>query len=138
MSLFMIMSACITLTVVGKWISSKIFMSINRNFHQKVISGLINTNMQFFDENTSGRIINRLSQDIKATDAIVFNFMEMIDYIVKCSFSVFFIMVSSPFTILVVIAQLGYFYYLRRRVIHTTRDCFRLKSLLNSPIVSMI
>jgi len=43
-------------------------MSINRNLHSKVVSSLIKTNMQFFDENTSGRILNRMSADIAVSD----------------------------------------------------------------------
>jgi ABC-type multidrug transport system fused ATPase/permease subunit len=94
--------------------------------------------MQFYDENTSGRILNRLSSDIRTVDNIVFDFLEMIDYIIKCAFSVFFIMFSNPILILVVLAQLYYFSILRKTVLHVTRDCFRLKQTLNSPIVSLI
>lgn len=111
--LFFIMTICLLTTIFGKYISTLIFMSINRNIHEKVIKSLINTNMQFFDENTSGRIINRLSRDMKTVDNIVFNFLEMIDYIIKCSFSVVFILFSNPILFLVVAAQLYYFKVLR-------------------------
>ena len=94
--------------------------------------------MQFFDENTAGRILNRMSKDIAVSDQIVFNFLEMIDYIIKCSFSLIFIMFSSPITILVVIAQMCYFWKFRQRVIVTTRDCFGLKQILNAPLISLI
>ena len=125
--LLLIMIICLLTTIFGKYISTQIFMSINRNMHEKVIKSLINTKMQFFDENTSGRIINRLSRDMKTVDNIVFNFLEMIDYNIKCSFSVIFILFSNPVLILVVFAQLYYFRVLRQRVLHITRDCFRLK-----------
>lgn len=62
--LFLIMISCFISTVVGKYISSLIFMSINKNLHKRVVESLIKTRMQFFDENTSGRIINRLTKDI--------------------------------------------------------------------------
>ena len=136
--LFFIMITCLGITIAGKYLSSLVFMSINRNIHDRAVSRLIQTRMQFYDENTSGIIINRLSKDIQAVDVIVFNFLEMIDYIIKCSFSVFFIVVSSPVTILLVIFQLFYFYRLRKRIIRITRDCFRLKQMLTSPIVSLI
>ena len=67
-SLISIMCVTLTITVLGKYISCIIFMSINKNMHQRVISSLINTKMAFFDENTSGAIINRLSADIQVTD----------------------------------------------------------------------
>ena len=83
--------------------------------------------MSFYDENTTGRILNRLSTDIATLEKIVFNFLEMIDYIIKCLFSVVFIVFSSPVTIVIVVVQLYYFYRLRKKVIHVTRDVFRLK-----------
>lgn len=101
-SLLLIMCATFAITVLGKFVSCLIFMSINRNMHQKVMSSLVNTKMAFFDENTSGAIINRLSSDFKVTDTIVFTFLEMIDYIIKCLFSLAFIVLSSPWTIIVV------------------------------------
>lgn len=100
--LFLIMASCFISTVLGKYISSLIFMSINKNLHKKVVQSLVNTRMQFYDENTSGRIINRLSRDISTVDQMVFTFLEMIDYIIKCSFSVAFIVFSCPVVIIVV------------------------------------
>lgn len=67
-SLFIIMATCILVTVVGKVISSKIFMSINRNIHSLVVERLIKTKMQFFDENTAGVILNRMSSDVGTND----------------------------------------------------------------------
>lgn len=125
-------------TIIGKFISCLIFMSINRNMHQKIVNSVINTKMSFFDENTPGAIINRLSADIRTTDKVVFNFLEMIDYIVKCTFSITFIVISSPWTLCLVLFQLYYFYRLRRRILIITRECFRLKQVMYAPIISLI
>ena len=137
-NLILIMVSCLGFTVLGKYVSSMVFMSISRNFHQKVVTNLLQTHMKFFDENPSGRIINRLSCDVKDVDLIVFNFLDMIDFIIKCAFSVVFIVFSSPMTIVIVVFQLYYFYSLRKKIITITRDCFRLKAVANSPIVSLI
>jgi len=126
-SLITIMSVTFAVTVVGKYISCLIFMSANKNMHQKVMSSLVKTKMAFFDVNTSGAIINRLSSDIQVIDLVVFDFLEMIDYIIKCLFSLAFIVLSSPWTAFVVLFQLYYFYRLRKRILNITRDCFRLK-----------
>jgi ATP-binding cassette, subfamily C (CFTR/MRP), member 10 len=137
-SLTLIVVICLLTTVVGKVVSSLIFMSINRNLHSIIVSSIIKTKMQFFDENTSGAILNRMSKDIAVSDQIVFNFLEMIDYIIKCVFSVAFIVYSSPWISVIVFLQLWYFRNLRRRVIVVTRDCFGLKQTLNAPTVSLI
>jgi len=91
------------------------------------MQSLINTKMAFFDENSSGAIINRLSSDFKETDMIVFNLLEMIDYTIKCLFSIAFIVISNPWTLFIVFFQLYYFGRLRTRILTITRDCFRLK-----------
>lgn len=62
----------------------------------------------------------------------------MIDYIIKCLFSLAFIALSSPWTLFVVFFQFYYFYRLRKRILKITRDCFRLKQELNAPVISLI
>lgn len=62
----------------------------------------------------------------------------MIDYIIKCLFSIVFIVISNPYTVVIVVLQLVYFYFLRRKVLISTRDCFGLKQILNAPIISLI
>ena len=136
--LFLIVVLCLTVTVGGKFVSSMIFMSINRNMHTRAVDSIIHTNMAFFDENTSGRIMNRFSKDVAVLDLFVFSFLEMVDYNIKCLFSVCFIIFSSPMTLIVVAVQLYYLHRLTKRVLHITTDCARLRQLLNSPIVSLI
>lgn len=101
--LMVITGTTLAITIFGKWISSMIFMSINRNLHAAAIRGVVHTHMEFFDTNTSGRIINRLSKDIAVLDRFVFEFLEMIDYITKCLFSLALIVISSKFTLILVI-----------------------------------
>jgi hypothetical protein len=43
--LLFIMFLCFFTTVLGKYVSTLIFMSINRNIHEKVVKSLINTKM---------------------------------------------------------------------------------------------
>ena len=137
--LSIIMISTFAITVAAKYFSSLIFMSINRNVHTKVVEALINTKMSFYDENTSGRILNRLSKDVEVIDRMVFNFLEMVDYIIKCLFSVAFMVFATPqYTIVVVMIQLGYVYWLKQKILVTTRECFRWKQMLNAPIISVI
>ena len=68
----------------------------------------------------------------------MFNFLEMVDYIIKCSFSLAFIVITSPYLFVLVALQLVYFYFLRKRILKIARDCFKLKQVLNSPIISLI
>lgn len=44
-SLTLIIGLCLFTTILGKYVSSLIFISINKNLHAKVVKGLINTKM---------------------------------------------------------------------------------------------
>lgn len=136
--LLIIITTCLVVTAVGKYISSLIFLSINQNLHTKVVDSLIRTKMSFFDQNTSGRIINRLSSDIKVLDVYVFEFLECIDYNIKCGMSVVIICISSPVTIINIIVQLIYVIWLAKKIFKVNTDTMRLKMVTNSPIVSLI
>ena len=133
-----IMLVTFAVTVGGKYLSSLIFMSINRNLHNAAIHALIKTDLAFFDTNTSGRIISRLSKDIGDIDAFVFTFLEMCDYWVKCSFSLVFIVISSPWLLIYLVFEMYYFYSLKQRILRITTHCRRLVAVTNSPIVSLI
>jgi ATP-binding cassette, subfamily C (CFTR/MRP), member 1 len=136
--LLTIMLITFIITIAGKFISSLIFMSINRNLHDAAINSLVRTDLAFFDTNTSGRIINRLSRDISDIDAFVFTFLEMCDYWVKCSFSLIFILISAPWLFIYLVFELYYFYSLKQKILKITADCRRLIAVTNSPIVSLI
>ena len=122
----------------GKYISNKIFIKIDSKVHDAMVKSVLGTNIRFFEENTQGRIINRFSKDISTLDNLVFCFLEMIDYIVKCFFSLALIIWIVPWLIIIVIISLFYLTNLRKKSLYTTRDCMRLKMTLTSPINSLI
>ena len=49
---------------MGKFISNRIFMSINRKLHDRITKRVLQTGIVFFEENTHGRILNRFSKDV--------------------------------------------------------------------------
>ena len=59
-----IIGIALFVSFIGKYISNKIFLRINKTFHSKVVESVLNTNMIFFEQNTQGRILNRFSKDI--------------------------------------------------------------------------
>ena len=123
---------------IGKFFSNKIFMKINENLHSKMVNRVLNTHLRFFEKNTSGTILNRFSKDIATLDIIVFNFLEMIDYILKCAYSVILIVLLVPWLLLVIFFVLIYLIRLRRLCLLSTRDPIRLKFSLVSPVNSLI
>ena len=123
---------------IGKYVSTMIFMRINKRIHCKIVDSVLRTNMLFFEQNTQGRILNRFSKDIQTLDYLVFDFLEMIDYFVKCILSIIMVIVVIPWLTVVVIFSLLYLVNLRKKCVLATQDPIRLKTVLMSPVNSLI
>ena len=74
-----IITFAILSSFIGKFLSNKIFMGINRRLHDIIIQKVLYTGINFFEENTQGRILNRFSKDVATMDNIVFTVLEMAD-----------------------------------------------------------
>ena len=128
----------LTSAFIGKWISVKIFMVINKRIHATLVRRVLNTGIVFFEENTQGRILNRFSKDTATMDNMLFGFLEMTDYIVKCLFSLAIVIFMSPWIVLVAILSIFYLIGIRRKNLVVNRDTMRLKYSLMSPVNSLI
>lgn len=136
--LVLIMLSSIVTTFVGKYISNQYFMGINKRLHNELIRKVLNTKLEFYEVNTHGRILNRFSKDVNQMDKIVFTFLDMVDYIIKVIYSTLIIVISCPYLIILVLMSCYYLKWIRRITMHCTRDTYRLKALLMSPINSLI
>lgn len=125
-------------TFIGKYFSNYIFMKINHRVHHEMVKSVLHAQIQFFEENTQGRIINRFSKDISSLDNFVFLYLEMVDYIVKCLFSIALVVYIVPWLLVIVAISTVYLLHLRKKNLYCSRDTMRLKSVLNSPINSLI
>ena len=123
---------------IGKLVSNKIFMGINKRLHDRIVQRVLKSKIQFFESNTQGRIINRFSKDVQTLDNLVFGFLEMIDYCVKVTISLIMVIFVSPWLMIVAIISIVYLYYLRKTCIAITQDPIRLKYQLMSPVNSLI
>ena len=106
--------------------------------HDTIVKKVLATKIVFFEENTQGRIINRFSKDIQTLDRLVFTFLEMIDYLIKCALSLIVIISVAPALILVALLSGLYLLHIRRICISVTQDPVRLKFALMSPVNSLI
>ena len=77
--LISIISFALLSSFAGKFLSNKIFMSINRKLHNEITKGVLTADITFFEENTQGRILNRFSKDVATLDNLVFTVLEMAD-----------------------------------------------------------
>ena len=123
---------------IGKLLSNKVFMSISKKMHLKMVDKCVNTNITFFEENTCGTIINRFSKDVKELDGFLFLFLECTDYIVKCFFSTVIVIYLYPGLLVFVAFQVWYLWRLRYKCMCATRDTIRMKFSLMSPVNSLV
>jgi len=69
---------------------------------------------------------------------LVFNFLEMIDYFVKCTFSFGMVIYVCPWVVVIAIFSTIYLVRIRRICVLITQDPIRLKFALMSPVNSLI
>ena len=113
-------------------------MSLSRRLHDKMVKNVLNSKISFFEENPQGRIVNRFSKDIYTLDMVVFGFLEMIDYILKCMISLVLVVTVSHWLLLVTLLSFLYLVYIRKKCLILTSDPMRLKFALMSPVNSLI
>ncbi|ODM98987.1 Multidrug resistance-associated protein 4 [Orchesella cincta] len=110
-------------------------LRISVNIHEKMFSGLIRAPVKFFDDNPSGRIMNRFSKDLSSMDenlpAAFIDVIEiglvMIGVIIIVVLSNFYVIVPS----IMLILSLG---FIRKFYIKTARDIKRLEAITKSPL----
>jgi len=138
LTLLVIIILCLFFSFVGKFASNKIFMRVSLMLHKDITEKLVQTDLKFFEENPHGRIVNRFSKDIATLDSIIFLFLEMLDYSVKCIFSVAVVSYVCPWILIIAVGSAFYLNHLRTINLVCTRDPIRLKYTLTSPINSII
>ncbi|KAH8918193.1 P-loop containing nucleoside triphosphate hydrolase protein [Atractiella rhizophila] len=106
--------------------------------HKKVLVGVLNAKMIFFDTNSFGKIINRFSQDFFVLD------WELPLAVLNTTFaaltivgSVILITVSVPHIIIVFVFAAVVFNYIRTFYAHTSRMLRRLDMGSKSPLYSL-
>lgn len=82
--------------------------------------------------------MNRFSKDIATMDNLVFGFLELTDYCVKCLFSLALVIFMSPWILVIAVFSFFYLASIRRKNLIVNRDTIRLKYSLMSPVNSLI
>lgn len=107
--------------------------------HKKMIKGLLYASIpEFFDRVPIGRILNRVSKDLRELDeAIGFafggcfvNVFQLLGNLVICVYA------STPIILAPMAVFIACCFYLKAYYMRTQRECVRLENISNSPIVS--
>ena len=138
LTLVSIMLFAVTASFGGKYLSNRVFLGINQRIHDRMVQGVVGTKVKFFESHTSGQILNRFSKDVAILDKLVFTYLEMMDYLVKCTLTVLIVVISCPWLLVMAGVSLYSLIRLRQINLHCTRDTFRLKATLMAPINSLL
>ncbi|KAF9294865.1 hypothetical protein BGZ74_011068 [Mortierella antarctica] len=103
--------------------------------HAGMLKPLVRSPMSFFDITSSGKIVNRFSQDISAVD------LDLPMRFVGLSFGVLFVLeqfafaiAATPYTLIVLVPLCVCYYYLSGYYLVSSRELKRLDSAARSPM----
>ncbi|CAG0881128.1 unnamed protein product [Darwinula stevensoni] len=114
-----------------------ICMNSSINLHSRMFKSVLRAPVTFFDNNPVGRILNRFSKDVGASDDMLpptaFDSLGVVCQVLGISVLlciVNYYVVISTFVVMVVFSRLRHFY------LNTARDLKRLESITRSPVFS--
>lgn len=108
-----------------------------RILHNRMLKSILRSTMEFFDSTPSGRIINRFSKDVDATERGI---PESFRTLLRCFFNVFstvlLISASTPMFLLALVPIAVFYVMIQRYFVASMRQLKRLDSASKSPIFS--
>lgn len=104
-------------------------------FHHRMLSGIVNTSLRFFESSPIGRILNRVSKDQQVIDeSLPLTLFDTIQNLVLTLGSIVLIGTINPWVLLILVPLTPVFLWLRRFYVRSSRQLKRLESVTRSPI----
>jgi ATP-binding cassette subfamily C (CFTR/MRP) protein 4 len=105
----------------------------SQNLHDGMFEGIITTTMRFFDQNPAGRILNRFSKDMGATDEYLPKALLDSTQIILMTFGSIIVCAIVNFYFLIPLAVLFVlFVFMRKIYLKTSKNVKRLESITKS------
>ncbi|XP_016982738.1 probable multidrug resistance-associated protein lethal(2)03659 [Drosophila rhopaloa] len=116
----------------------KMCLRISLHLHDRLFRGITRASMYFFNTNSSGRILNRFSKDIRTVDTdLPHTLLDCLAFIIDVSGVVIIVAIANywllvPATIIgLILGMIRYLY------VNTSRSVKRLESISRSPVFSL-
>ncbi|KAJ3271363.1 hypothetical protein HDV01_006868 [Terramyces sp. JEL0728] len=140
MMIYGIAAVCVAVFNIGSFLVSFVMTyRASKNLHDNAISAVFNAPIYFFDRNPIGRIINRLSSDVNATDL---NFHMVLLNILYCFFSLaqtILIICLASWYLIIAFLVLGVLYFLLYKTYQPANiELKRIRSTQKSPLDSHV
>ncbi|KAK9692619.1 hypothetical protein K7432_014250 [Basidiobolus ranarum] len=138
-----IFSGLAILTVILGSIRALLFFKAlhksSENIFRVMLDAVLNTDMNFFQTQPQGRILNRFSKDQANCDELLpWNFFDAIQCFFMLLGSIVVVCITNPW-IIIALPFLGFiFYTLRRFYMLTSRQIKQIESTTRSPVYSLL
>ena len=107
-------------------------------FHNRMLTGILYTSLRFFENNPSGRILNRASKDQQVVDeSLPLALIDAMQYLLMTLGSIVIIGATNPWVLFILIPLLPTIWWLRRFYMRSSRQLKRLESVTRSPIYTL-
>ncbi|EGI62548.1 Multidrug resistance-associated protein 4 [Acromyrmex echinatior] len=129
----------IVVTTIKNLIFVKICMNASKNLHNFMFSCVLKTPMSFFDNNPSGRILNRFSKDMGAVDEILPSTMTVSIQIFTVMIGILIqVIIINWWIVFAVIIMIFLFGIIRKIYLPIARTTKRLEGVAKSPMFSHV
>lgn len=117
----------------------RLCLTASQKLHDGMFKGLISTTMRFFDTNPSGRILNRFSKDMGATDEYLSKaILDAVQINLNMLGAIFVTIVVSPLFIAPILIMSLIFMYIRKIYLKSSKNIKRLEGMTKSPVFTHI
>ncbi|XP_031633880.1 probable multidrug resistance-associated protein lethal(2)03659 [Contarinia nasturtii] len=112
-------------------------LKASRRIHEKMLNGVIQAQMYFFNVNSSGRIINRFSKDLYDIDYyIATTLYDLMVFFLQCTMSLILVSMTNIWLVVVTLVLSFIFYAIRHIYVSSARCLRRIDALGRSAIIS--
>ncbi|XP_055301713.1 ATP-binding cassette sub-family C member 4-like [Sitodiplosis mosellana] len=111
----------------------------SKNLHGKMFHSLISTSMRFFDENPTGRIMNRFTKDLGSIDEILPRALTEATTIILTGLGAIGVTIFTDIKLSVVILTMTIiFIFIRKIYLKCSTNIMRLEGITKSPVFTHI
>eukprot|EP00550_Attheya_septentrionalis_P002538 CAMPEP_0198285332 /NCGR_PEP_ID=MMETSP1449-20131203/4662_1 /TAXON_ID=420275 /ORGANISM="Attheya septentrionalis, Strain CCMP2084" /LENGTH=1282 /DNA_ID=CAMNT_0043982737 /DNA_START=271 /DNA_END=4119 /DNA_ORIENTATION=+ len=129
----------IVLALIRSFATFALTMKASRLLHDRMTLSVLRAQIEFFDTNPLGRIMNRFSADVGSNDDLLpqtlFDFLMTAFLVVGAIITAVTVL---PFILLVIPVLLWYFLRVRSTFVATSREVKRLEAVARSPMFAML
>ena len=125
------------ISLLSESVHTVMFIRAVKFLHNSLLFSILRSSMKFFESTPTGRIINRFSKDIEASESSIPMTLKDVAY---CFFNLiaimFIISITTPLFIIALIPIVCLYFTIQRFYICSSRQLKRLDSVSKSPIFS--